>query len=84
MLERFLKQTTFKSMEDFCSNLEFKIPETFNFAIDVMDAWAAEAPDKLAMLWTNDHGEELRFTFKDLKEESDRAAAFFQSLGIGK
>lgn len=84
MLERFLKQTTFKSMEDFCSNLEFKIPETFNFAIDVMDAWAEEAPDKLAMLWTNDHGAEIRYTFKDLKEESDRAATFFQSLGIGK
>ncbi len=84
MLEKFLKQTKFTSMEDFREHLEFTIPENFNFALDVVDVWAAERPDKLAMLWTNDHGEELRFTFKDLKEESDRTASYFQSLGIGK
>ena len=83
MLEKFLKQTKFTSMEDFREHLEFTIPENFNFALDVVDVWAAERPDKLAMLWTNDHGEELRFTFKDLKEESDRTASYFQSLGIG-
>ena len=84
MLERFLKQVEFSSMEDFQKNLEFKVPDDFNFAIDVMDAWAEEKPDKLAMLWTNDKGEEIRFTFKDLKEESDKTASYFQSLGIGK
>lgn len=84
MLERFLKQVSFTSMEDFRQHLEFKVPEDFNFAYDVMDEWAKEAPDKLAMLWTNDQGEELRYTFSDLKEESDRTASFFQELGIGK
>ncbi len=84
MIERFLRKTVFDSMEDFCKNLEYNIPDDFNFAIDVMDAWAEEAPDKLAMLWTNDQEEELRFTFKDLKDESDRTASFFQSLGIGQ
>ncbi len=84
MLERFLKQVSFDSMEDFQKNLEFKVTDDFNFAIDVMDAWAAEQPDKLAMLWTNDKGEEIRFTFQDLKEESDKTASYFQSLGIGK
>ena len=84
MLERFLKQSTFTSMEDFKQNLEFIVPENFNFAYDVMDAWAEEAPNKLALLWTNDKGEERRLTFKEIKEESDKVASFFQSLGIGK
>ena len=84
MIERFLKQTSFTSVEDYNKNLEFIIPENFNFAYDVMDAWAEEAPDKLALLWTNDQGEEIRATFKELKEQSDQAAAYLQSLGIGK
>jgi len=83
MVERFLKQTTFTSVEDYNKNLEFIIPENFNFAYDVMDVWAEEQPDKLALLWTNDQGEEKRLTFKDLKTESDRAAGYLQSLGIG-
>ena len=84
MIERFLKQTTFTSVEDYNKNLEFIIPEHFNFAYDVMDEWAKEAPEKLALLWTNDEGAEIRTTFKQLKEQSDQAASYLQSLGIGK
>ena len=84
MIEKFLKQTTFISQEDYEKNLEFIIPEHFNFAYDVLDEWAKEKPEKLALLWTNDEGECIRFSFKDLKELSDRAAAYFQQLGIGK
>ena len=84
MIERFLKQTTFTSVEDYNKNLESIIPEHFNFAYDVMDEWAKEAPEKLALLWTNDEGAEIRTTFKQLKEQSDQAASYLQSLGIGK
>jgi len=84
MVERFLKQTTFTSVEDYNKNLEFIIPENFNFAYDVMDVWAEEKPDGLAMLWTSERGEEKRFTFKELKEQTDQAAAYLQSLGISK
>lgn len=83
MVERFLTQTSFTSEEDFKANLHFKVPENFNFAYDVMDVWAEERPDKLALLWTNEQGAELRFTFQDLKEQTDQTAAYFQSLGIG-
>lgn len=83
MIERFLKQTCFTSEEDYKQHLKFIIPENFNFAYDVIDAWAEETPDKLALLWTSERGEELRFTFKDLKEQTDQAAAYLQSLGIG-
>ena len=84
LLKRFLKQTSFSSVEDYNKNLEFIIPDHFNFAYDVMDEWAKEAPEKLALLWTNDEGAEIRTTFAQLKEQSDQAAAYLQSLGIGK
>ena len=84
MIERFLKQTSFSSIEDYNKSLEFVIPENFNFAYDVVDEWAKEKPEALAMLWTSDKGEERRFTFKDIKVQTDRTAAYFQSLGIGK
>ena len=84
MVERFLRQTSFTSVDDYRRNLEFIIPEHFNFAYDVMDAWAEEAPDKLALLWTNDEGVEIRSSYGRLKEETDQAASYLQSLGIGK
>ena len=83
MIERFLTQTSFTSEEDYKRNLHFKIPENFNFAYDVMDEWAEEHPDKLALLWTSERGEEVRATFAELKDQTDRTAAYFQSLGIG-
>lgn len=84
MLEKFLKQTVFDSYEDFCNNYKVEVPENFNFAYDVVDAWADKEPERKALLWTNDKGEEQQFTFADLKRESDCTTSFFQSLGIGK
>ena len=83
MLEKFVKQTHFTSQEDFIKNLKIEVPENFNFGYDVVDAWAAEQPDKKAILWTNDKGEAHQYTFAELKEKTDQTAAYFQSLGIG-
>lgn len=82
ILRRFLKQTEFISEEDYAQNLEFTIPSNFNFAYDVLDEWARIKPNKLALLWTNDKGEERRLSFLDLKNRSDQAASYLLSLGI--
>lgn len=84
MLERYLEKTEFDSLEDFQRNFKIKVPEHFNFAYDVVDRWAEEQPDKPALLWTNEAGEERQFSFREMKEYSDRTASFFQSLGIGR
>ena len=84
MIERFLKQTKFTSQDDFIRNFHIEVPDNFNFAYDVRDEWAEENPDKLALLWTNDKGECIEFSFKDIKTLSDRTASYFQTLGIGK
>ena len=82
MLERFVEQTHFTSQEDFIAHFKVKVPENFNFGYDVVDAWAAERPEKNALLWTNDKGEHIQFTYADLKKYTDMTAAYFQSLGI--
>ena len=84
MIEKFLSQTEFTSQEDFIRNLRINIPENFNFGYDIVDAWAEEEPDKKALLWTNDKGECIQFTFSDLRKYTDMTAAYFQSLGIGR
>ena len=84
MLNKFLDKTEFDSYEDFMENFHVKVPENFNFGYDVVDAWAEKEPDRPALLWTNDKGEKIQFTFADIKRESDKTASFFQSLGIGK
>ena len=83
MVERFLSQTSFTTQEDFIKNFKINVPENFNFGYDVVDAWAAEQPDKPALLWTNDKGEHQQFTFADMKRYTDMTASYFQSLGIG-
>ena len=84
ILDKYLKQVEFSSMEDFRQHLEFIIPEHFNFGYDVVDAWAAQQPGKRALCWTNDQGSHREYTFADIKRYSDQTASFFQSLGIGR
>ena len=64
------------------TKIEFKNEEKFNFAFDVVDALGERKPDKLAMLHVSEDGTEHRFTFRDMKRESARAANYFKSLGI--
>jgi acetyl-CoA synthetase len=84
MLEKFLPREKFSSYEDFKENYRVTIPPDFNFAYDVVDAWAATAPGKTALVWCNDQGDERIFSFADMKRLSDQAANFFTSAGLGK
>lgn len=83
MVERFLEQNTFTSQDDFSQHLKIKVPENFNFGYDIVDKWAEEEPERKALLWTNDQGEHIQFTYADLKRETDKVASYLQSLGIG-
>ena len=84
MLEKFLEKVAFESYDDFMQNFKINGPENFNFGYDVVDAWAEKEPNKKALLWTNDQGEVIQFTFADIKRESDKTASFFASQGIGR
>ncbi|MBQ8719537.1 MAG: AMP-binding protein [Clostridia bacterium] len=64
------------------TKIAFKNEDKFNFAFDVVDELGRRKPEKLAMLHVSEDGTERRFTFRDMKKESARAANYFKSLGI--
>jgi acetyl-coenzyme A synthetase len=82
MLHKYLDKVKFESYEDFMENFKINVPDNFNFGYDIVDEWARVEPDKKALLWTNDSGEKIQFTFADIKRESDKTASYFMSLGI--
>jgi len=84
VLDKFLSQTEFTSYQDFADNYKVQVPDNFNFAFDVVDEIALKTPEKVAMVWCNDLGDERIFTFADMKKYSDKAANFFRSAGICK
>lgn len=57
-------------------------PQRFNFARDVVDRWAEADPDKLALLWVDDHGAEERRSFADIALASRRAAGLLRDAGV--
>ncbi len=84
MLEKFLPRIDFDSYEDFKTNYKVNVPEGFNFAYDVVDAWADQDVNKPALLYCNDNGIRKTYTFEELRILSNKAANFFLSKGIGK
>lgn len=84
MIERYLKTSDFSSTEEFAKGFHIQVPDNFNFAYDIVDEWATQAPNKRALCWVNEHGRHHDFTFGEMKQLSDAAASFFQSIGIGR
>ncbi|MDL2253770.1 AMP-binding protein [Ruminococcaceae bacterium OttesenSCG-928-I18] len=83
MIHRYCK-TDFASYEDFYENFKVEMPPDFNFAYDVVDELAKTRPDKTAIVWCNDLGEEKIITFAEVKRMSDKMANTLLSLGIGR
>jgi acetyl-CoA synthetase len=65
-------------------HFELRCPPDFNFAYDVVDRLAAQTPDRRALRWCDDVGEQATCTFGDVGRLSDQAAAYLSSLGIEK
>ncbi len=84
LVNRFLERTEYADYEDFRKNGKLKVPEKFNFAYDVIDEYARLAPEKKAILWCNDKGEEKTITFKELSVMANQAANVLKSRGLKK
>lgn len=48
LLHKFVQRSDFSSYDDFREDFRIIVPEKFNFAYDVADAYADEHPDKIA------------------------------------
>ena len=80
----FVNRVDFKSYEDFYENFELKYNEDYNFGFNVVDKYAEIDPEKVALIWVNEEGEEHIFTFEDMKKYSNKVANLFKRLGINK
>ena len=69
--------------QDLYRGFRWELPETFNFAADVVDAWATD-PEKLALLWCDESGSEARFTFGQVSAASKRVGSLLRAGGLGK
>ncbi|MHB8156595.1 MAG: AMP-binding protein [Desulfocucumaceae bacterium] len=78
--------TSLHNMTDYDKTYkEFKleVPEFYNFAGDMLDKWAKD-PEKQAMWWVDDFGNEVKKTFAELCEESRKVCNMLAAQGIKK
>ncbi|MBQ3823642.1 MAG: AMP-binding protein [Clostridia bacterium] len=83
LLSRFCREN-YRDYDDFYKNFRITAPEGFNFAYDVVDVYAKEAPSQRALVWANDRGESRVFTFADISRLSKKAANAFEAMGVKK
>lgn len=81
--QRYL-DTDCGSYEEMQQRLKLRIPEKFNFAFDIVDEYARLCPEKRALVWCNDKGEEKQFSFGEISRLSKRLAASLYKMGIRK
>jgi acyl-coenzyme A synthetase/AMP-(fatty) acid ligase len=67
------------------ASFRLDVPKVFNPVLDIVDRWAGEAPDDLALVSLDGEGGVVaEQTSADLARESRRAARAFLDAGIGK
>jgi acetyl-CoA synthetase len=74
----------FYTLEDLNKNFKLTYNDDFNFAYDVLDYLGTNKPDKLAMVWVGNNGDEKYITFREMMLASNKAANYFKSIGIKK
>jgi acetyl-CoA synthetase len=83
--EEVMPQQQPRNMTDYEStyrNFRWERPTHFNFTADVIDRWATERPDQIALLWSNEAGDERSYTWSNLKDLSLQTATMLTELGL--
>lgn len=71
------------SYEEACSTYSVQVPERFNPVVDIVERWAAEAPDDLALISLGPDGATVdQHTVAELAEEARRVAQALTDLGV--
>jgi len=69
--------------EDLAAGFQWDIPSNYNMGVDVSDRWAAQYPDRTAIIDIHADGSRHDFSFQDLSDRSNQLANALQSLGVG-
>ncbi len=70
-----------KTYEDVYDTFKWQIPEFYNIGIDICDKWADQG-NRLALIYEDEDGRVVRYTFRDLKILSNKLANGLQALNI--
>jgi acetyl-CoA synthetase len=70
-----------KTYAEVCRNFKWEIPQYYNIGVDVCDKWAA-AKNRLALIYADPHGIDRKYTFRELKNTSNRLANAIKAHGI--
>lgn len=66
------------------TKFELVCPDNFNFGYDVIDEFGKNEPDRRALVYVSEEGEEHIFTYGDLMRKSNQAANMFLAHGVKK
>lgn len=83
-LNKFFDRQDYSDYNDFATNCKIKIPTEFNFGYDIVDEYASLDPNKRAVVWCSNKGEEKIITFKELASLSNKVANLFLNMGLKK
>ena len=72
-----------KTYQEVCRNFQWKIPQYYNIGVDVCDRWANDR-QRLALIYIDDNRNEKKFTFRELKNLSNRLANALKANGINR
>jgi len=71
-----------KTYEDVYNSFQWQIPEFYNIGIDICDKWADQG-NRLALIYEEENGRVARYTFRELKNLSNKLANGLQASNIG-
>ena len=73
-----------KDYDSLYRQFRWQVPARYNIGVDVCDRWAAQEPDRLAILHVRPDGRDEQITYGWLRETSNRLANTLRARGINR
>jgi len=71
-----------ESYDELIEKFAWRIPDRFNIGVAICDAWADREPEREALIYAEEDGDTVSFTYGDLKALSNRLANLLTARGI--
>ena len=68
--------------DELIRRFRWQVPARYNIGVDVCDRWAAQEPDRLALIHVHDEGRSEHVTYGALREASNRLANVLRAQGV--
>lgn len=72
-----------KTYQEIYQNYSWEIPDQYNIAEYICDRYAGDR-NRLALIYEDENGRVSKYTFKDLKQLSNKLANVYTHLGVGR